>query len=126
MSLSSSSLVLSGAVPIKVSNLDSKSYYLRLIMDSSSVIPSTLTVNVTLAISPSNMVSPIRVSSGSILNSATGWLTISAGSIVYVYVTGYFSSSGGSATIKLYLEYSTLPNGQGVNVYYPITVNLGS
>jgi hypothetical protein len=126
MRLSSSSLFLSGAVPIKVSNLDSKSYYLRLIMDSSSVIPSTLTVNVTLAISPSNMVSPIRVSSGSILNSATGWLTISAGSIVYVYVTGYFSSSGGSATIKLYLEYSTLPNGQGVNVYYPITVNLGS
>jgi hypothetical protein len=126
MSLSSSSLVLSGAVPIKVSNLDSKSYYLRLIMDSSSVIPSTLTVNVTLAISPSNMVSPIRVSSGSILNSATGWLTISAGSVVYVYVTGYFSSSGGSATMKLYLEYFTLPNGQGVNVYYPITVNLGS
>lgn len=126
MRLSSSSLFLSGAVPIKVSNLDSKSYYLRLIMDSSSVIPSTLTVNVTLAISPSNMVSPIRVSSGSILNGATGWLTISAGSIVYVYVTGYFSSSGGSATMKLYLEYSTLPNGQGVNVYYPITVNLGS
>jgi len=126
MRLPSSSLFLSGAVPIKVSNLDSKSYYLRLIMDSSSVIPSTLTVNVTLAISPSNMVSPIRVSSGSILNSATGWLTISAGSIVYVYVTGYFSSSGGSATMKLYLEYSTLPNGQGVNVYYPITVNLGS
>jgi len=126
MMISGSSLLLSGAIPLKIRNRDSKSYYLRLIMDSSSTTPATLTINVTLAISPSIQASPIRVSSGTVLSSTTGWLTIPANSVVYVYVAGYFTSSGYSATLRLYLEYSTLSGGWGVNVYYPITIVLGS
>jgi len=124
--ISSSSYKISGAIPLNISNNDVKPYYIRLILDSSSSISSYLTLNITIALSPSVAADPIRIVGGSVVAGSSGWISLSGGSYAYIYVTGYYTSSGQSSTLNLYLEYCSLPNENGVCVFYPIQMVINS
>jgi len=124
--ISGSSQVVSGVLALRVRNVDAKAYYARLLLDPSSTIASELTLNATLASSPTAMASPIRISSGNVSSDSTGWLALGPGSTAYVYLSGYHSSTGRSSTLRLLLQYCTLENGGGACVFYPITLVLTS
>ena len=124
--ISSSSYKISGAIPLKIYNNDVKPYYIRLILDTSSSISSYLTLNITIALSPSATADPIRIVGGSVVAGSSGWISLSGGSYAYIYVTGYYTSSGQSSTLNLYLEYCSLSNENGVCVFYPIQMVINS
>jgi hypothetical protein len=124
--ISNSSYKISGAIPLKIYNNDVKPYYIRLILDTSSSISSYLTLNITIALSPSVAADPIRIVGGSVVAGSSGWISLSGGSYAYIYVTGYYTSSGQSSTLNLYLEYCSLSNENGVCVFYPIQMVINS
>ncbi|NAZ13163.1 MAG: hypothetical protein GU359_03295 [Desulfurococcales archaeon] len=124
--ISGSSSSKSYVLTLKIYNNDVKPYYIRLILDTSSSISSYLTLNITITTSPSAMADPIRVVSGSVINKFSGWISLSGGSYAYIYVSGYYTSSGQSSTLNLYLEYCSLSNENGVCVFYPIQMVIKS
>ena len=124
--ISGSSSSKSHVLTLKIYNNDVKPYYIRLILDTSSSISSYLTLNITIALSPSATADPIRIVGGSVVAGSSGWISLSGGSYAYIYVTGYYTSSGQSSTLNLYLEYCSLSNENGVCVFYPIQMVIKS
>jgi hypothetical protein len=124
--ISGSSSSKSYVLTLKIYNNDVKPYYIRLILDTSSSISSYLTLNITIALSPSVTADPIRIVGGSVVAGSSGWISLSGGSYAYIYVTGYYTSSGQSSTLNLYLEYCSLSNENGVCVFYPIQMVINS
>ena len=124
--ISGSSSSKSYVLILKIYNNDVKPYYIRLILDTSSSISPYLTLNITIALSPSATADPIRVVSGSVVAGSSGWISLSGGSYAYIYVSGYYTSSGQSSTLNLYLEYCSLSNENSVCVFYPIQMVINS
>jgi hypothetical protein len=111
---------------LSASNNDSsKPYYARLILDVSSSIVSGLTCNVTLYNSTTTS-TPITVSSGQVVSSATSFIQIPAGGSANLSFTGYASSTGLTMRLNMLLEYCSQPGEQGVCVYYPVSLTLNS
>jgi hypothetical protein len=111
---------------LSASNNDSsKPYYARLILDSSTSTVSGLTCNVTLYNSTTTS-TPITVSSGQIVSSATSFIQIPAGGSANLSFTGYASSTGLTMRLNMLLEYCSQPGEQGVCVYYPVSLTLNS
>jgi len=124
--ISGSNSSKSYVLTLKIYNNDVKPYYIRLILDKSSSISSYLTLNITITTSPSVTADPIRIVGGSVVAGSSGWISLSGGSYAYIYVSGYYTSSGQSSTLNLYLEYCSLPNENGVCVFYPIQMVIKS
>jgi hypothetical protein len=124
--ISGSSSSKSHVLTLKIYNNDVKPYYIRLILDASSSISSYLTLNITITTSPSVTADPIRIVGGSVVAGSSGWISLSGGSYAYIYVSGYYTSSGQSSTLNLYLEYCSLSNENGVCVFYPIQMVIKS
>jgi len=124
--ISGSNSSKSHVLTLKIHNDDVKPYYIKLILDRSSSISSYLTLNITIALSPSVAADPIRIVGGSVVAGSSGWISLSGGSYVYIYVSGYYTSSGQSSTLNLYLEYCSLFNENGVCVFYPIQMVINS
>lgn len=122
--ISSSPVNTSGLIASYVSNGDSKPYYARLLLVNYTG-SLTLTANITLYNS-THISQPIRIVSGAPTNMFTDWVLIPAGSSGGVSFTGYFTSSGQTGTIRLLLQYCTLPNEGGACVYYPVEINVSS
>jgi len=121
ISTSSTSIVF-----LSASNNDSsKPYYARLILDVSTSIVSGLTCNVTLYTSTTTS-TPITVSSGQIVSSATSFIQIPAGGSANMSFTGYASSTGLTMKLNMLLEYCSQTGEQGVCVYYPVSLTLNS
>uniref|UniRef100_A0A7J3Y091 Uncharacterized protein n=1 Tax=Thermogladius calderae TaxID=1200300 RepID=A0A7J3Y091_9CREN len=115
-----------GIIFLSASNNDSsKPYYARLILDSSTSTVSGLTCNVTLYTSTATS-TPITVSSGQIVSSATSFIQIPAGGSANLSFTGYASSTGLTMRLNMLLEYCSQPGEQGVCVYYPVSLTLNS
>ncbi|NAZ11502.1 MAG: hypothetical protein GU361_02040 [Desulfurococcales archaeon] len=125
--VSGSGTTASHALALRISNADAKPYYARLILDSSSTISASLTLNVTISLSPTESASPpIQIVSGAPTTWATGWVTISPGQTAYIYLSGYHSSAPSSSTLSLLLQYCSAPDEMGACVYYPVTLNVYS
>ena len=124
--ISGSSSFESYVLTLKIYNNDVKPYYIRLILDTSSSISSYLTLNITITTSPSVTADPIRIVGGSVVAGSSSWISLSGGSYAYIYVSGYYTSSGQSSTLNLYLEYCSLSNENGVCVFYPIQMVINS
>jgi len=124
--ISGSSSFESYVLTLKIYNNDVKPYYIRLILDTSSSISSYLTLNITITTSPSVTADPIRIVGGSVVAGSSGWISLSGGSYAYIYVSGYYTSSGQSSMLNLYLEYCSLSNENGVCVFYPIQMVINS
>ena len=124
--ISGSNSSKSYVLTLKIYNNDVKPYYIRLILDKSSSISSYLTLNITITTSPSVTADPIRIVGGSVVAGSSGWISLSGGSYAYIYVSGYYTSSGQSSTLNLYLEYCSLSNENGVCVFYPIQMVINS
>jgi len=121
ISTSSTSMVFLSAI-----NNDSlKPYYARLILDSSTSAISGLTCNVTLYNSTTTS-TPITVSSGQVVSSATSFIQVPAGGTANLSFTGYASSTGLTMRLNMLLEYCSQPGEQGVCVYYPVSLTLNS
>jgi hypothetical protein len=117
---------LTGIIFLSVSNNDfSKPYYARLILDSSTSTISGLTCNVTIYTSTITS-TPITVSSGQVVSSATSFIQIPAGGSANLSFTGYASSTGLTMRLNMLLEYCSQPGEQGVCVYYPVSLTLNS
>jgi hypothetical protein len=121
ISTSSTSMVFLSVI----NNDSSKSYYARLILDSSTSTVSGLTCNVTLY-NPTTTSTPITVSSGQVVYSSTSFIQIPAGGSANLSFTGYASSTGLTMRLNMLLEYCSQPNEQGVCVYYPVSLTLNS
>lgn len=116
--ISGSSSTISGALLVKVFNNDSKPYNVHLLLNTtSSQIPTSLTANITL-----DSATPIQIQSGNILKSETDWIQLSGGTSLYIYLTGYFTSTNQNSAISLSLEYCEV----GVCVRYPVQITLHS
>jgi hypothetical protein len=124
--ISGSSSSKSYVLTLRIRNNDVKPYYMRLILGTSSSISSYLTLNITIAISPSVTADPIRIVNGGVVARSSGWIGVSGGSYAYIYVSGYYTSPGQMSTLNLYLEYCSLPNENGVCVFYPIQMVINS
>ena len=124
--ISGSSSSKSYVLTLGIRNNDVKPYYMRLILGTSSSISSYLTLNITIAISPSVTADPIRIVNGGVVARSSGWIGVSGGSYAYIYVSGYYTSPGQMSTLNLYLEYCSLPNENCVCVFYPIQMVINS
>ena len=125
--VSGSNTTVSHALALRISNTDAKPYYARLLLDSLSSISASLTLNVTISLSPTASASPpIQIVSGAPTTWATGWVTLSPGQTAYIYLSGYHSSAPSSSTLNLLLQYCSAPGEMGACVYYPVTLNVYS
>lgn len=125
--VSGSGTTASHALALRISNIDAKPYYARLILDSSSSISASLTLNVTISLSPTaSAFPPIQIVSGAPTTWATGWVTLTPGQTAYIYLSGYHSSAPSSSTLNLLLQYCSAPGEMGACVYYPVTLNVYS
>lgn len=125
--VSGSSTTASHALALRISNTDAKPYYARLILDSSASISASLTLNITISLSPTAIASPpIQIVSGAPTTWATGWVSLSPGQTAYIYLSGYHSSAPSSSTLSLLLQYCSVPGEMGACVYYPVTLSVYS
>jgi len=125
--VSGSGTTASHALALRISNADAKPYYARLLLDSSSSISPSLTLNVTISLSPTASASPpIQIVGGAPTTWATGWVTISPGQTAYIYLSGYHSSAPSSSTLNILLQYCSAPGEMGACVYYPVTLSVYS
>jgi hypothetical protein len=125
--VSGSGTTASHALALRISNADAKPYYARLLLDSSSSISASLTLNVTISLSPTaSAFPPIQIVSGAPTTWATGWVTLSPGQTAYIYLSGYYSSAPSSSTLNLLLQYCSAPGEMGACVYYPVTLSVYS
>lgn len=108
---------------IEVVNSDSKAYYARLLLDSSSSLDA-VTGSIVLRNSTSSS-EPISISSGIATSTSTSWLVLPPLSSGYIYAS-IWMPVGSSATLNILLEYCSLPSEQGVCVYYPVQLVLTS
>jgi len=115
-----------GIIFLSASNNDSsKPYYARLILDVSTSVVSGLTCDVTLYTSTTTS-TPITVSSGQVVSSATSFIQVPAGGSANLSFTGYASSTRLTMRLNMLLEYCSQPGEQGVCVYYPVSLTLNS
>ena len=108
---------------IEVVNSDSKAYYARLLLDSSSSLDA-VSGSIVLRNSTSSS-EPISISSGIATSTSTSWLVLPPLSSNYIYAS-IRMPAGSSATLNILLEYCSLPSEQGVCVYYPVQLVLTS
>ncbi|MGC9182311.1 hypothetical protein [Thermogladius sp.] len=106
---------------LNASNTDSKAYYARLVLDTASSNLTGLTANITLS-SPGGNSTPITVVNGVAQTTSTSFVLLPAGGYVVANLTGY-ATAGSSGVLNMLLEYCSLGNGQGVCVYYPVTLS---
>ena len=125
--VSGSNTTASHALALRISNADAKPYYAHLLLDSSSSISPSLTLNVTISLSPTESASPpIQIVGGAPTTWATGWVTLSPGQTAYIYLSGYHSSAPSSSTLNILLQYCSAPGEMGACVYYPVTLSVYS
>lgn len=123
--VSSTPQTLSYVPLLRVSNLDSKPYYARLLLHESSSLDG-LTARAYLR-NLTHASTPVEISDGSVVVPATGWFEVPAlSSDNYIYISASFPDVGYSATLNMCLQYCTLPSEGGVCVYYPLVVVLQS
>jgi uncharacterized protein YdbL (DUF1318 family) len=105
---------------LNVTNVDSRIYYMRLLLvTSSSTIATPLTANLTLVNSTTKS-SLIQIQNGVVISQSTNQMPIQPNSNLNITLSGYYSSSGYVSTLNILLEYCTLLNEWGVCTYYPI------
>ncbi|MEM4919751.1 MAG: hypothetical protein QXQ35_00260 [Candidatus Nezhaarchaeales archaeon] len=123
--ISASSLATTSAIFVRAVNVDSKSYYARLILSSQSILDQ-LYANISLISPQSYTTTNITIVNGVATSNLTSWIEIKPSSNINAVLSAYFPSTDRSATLYMLLEYSTLPGGEGVCVYYPIELNLNA
>lgn len=101
-----------------VINYDTEPYYARLILAGYSNI-AYLTANITVHYL-TYAGQPIVISAGSPVSIYTDWALIPANSAGGINFSGYYSTSGVTGNLRLYLQLCRLPGGEGACVYYPI------
>ena len=123
--ISSSSTSFTGTVFLSIVNVDSKKYYVRLLLDASSSSVAILTANVTLYNATKYFSTPIRVVGGVVVSSSTSWVVMGANTKVNASFIGY-ATQAGQGYLNMLLEYCTLPNEQGACVYYPVKLSFST
>lgn len=101
----------------------SQTLYARLIIESLQA-PTTLNLDIWLEGVGSS--TSITIRNGSLITSSTNVIQLNLGSGNSISVSGYFTTTGQTATLTLKLELCTLPGSAGVCVYYPIFISLSS
>jgi len=108
----------SGAV-LNVNNRDSQLYYAKLTLDYvRGSNPQSLYCEINIGNSQ-----PIQIRGGQIIAGETSEVVLSASSSILIN-TKCLATSRGSYTLSLTLRYCTLPGGDGVCVFYPLTITL--
>jgi len=104
-----------------VYNRDSQPYYAKLMLNSViGLNPQSLFCEIDIGDSQ-----PIQIRSGQIVAGETSEVVLSSGSFTPINVK-CLTTSRGSYTLTLTLRYCTVSGGNGVCVYYPLTIVLSA